>query len=338
MGTTYPQTLVDPRARSTTGDQFRRPSATKKRLLIVVNPYATTVSHRLKNLVVYALKSRYEVEAIDTESPNHATDITRKIGRDDCDLVVSFGGDGTANEIASGLVGTGIPMSFLPGGATNVICRTLGIPNDIVEATEHLLTVADDFRPWQIDLGRINDGYFLFACGVGLDALAFQRWDEHPKLKARLGEYYWLNSVANAMLRDYIRDPYCFQIEVDGMEPFSSVQLVLQNSDPATYFGDRQLHICEDVHLTSATLSMTSLKQMKLREVPYLGYRVLSGKPISNLKSIDHAEGFTTAKVTTGCSRHGELRPFPVQVDGDYIGDFAEINFGIAPRALTVVA
>src|SRR3954462_11413206 len=40
----------------------------RRRMLVIVNPYATTVSDRLKNLVVYALQSRYEVEAVDTEA------------------------------------------------------------------------------------------------------------------------------------------------------------------------------------------------------------------------------------------------------------------------------
>jgi hypothetical protein len=48
----------------------------KKRMLMIVNPYATTVSDRLKNLVVYALQGRYEVEAIQTEAQNHATEDT----------------------------------------------------------------------------------------------------------------------------------------------------------------------------------------------------------------------------------------------------------------------
>ena len=46
----------------------------RKRMLIIVNPYATTVSDRLKNLVVYALQGRYEVDAMDTEGRDHATD------------------------------------------------------------------------------------------------------------------------------------------------------------------------------------------------------------------------------------------------------------------------
>ena len=45
-------------------------------MLVIVNPYATTVSDRLKSLVVYALRGAYEVEAIDTQSPGHATELT----------------------------------------------------------------------------------------------------------------------------------------------------------------------------------------------------------------------------------------------------------------------
>ena len=61
---------------------MRRPGrarAAKKRMLIIVNPYATTVSDRLRNLVVYALQGRYEVEAVSTEAQNHATEIGREV-------------------------------------------------------------------------------------------------------------------------------------------------------------------------------------------------------------------------------------------------------------------
>ena len=122
------------------------PGAAKKRMLIIVNPYATTVSDRLKNLVVYALQARYDVEAVDTEAPNHAIEIGREARDGGYDIVVAFGGDGTLNEVANGLAGTDVPVSVLPGGSTNVVCRTLGIPNDVVDATEHLIGIADDFH------------------------------------------------------------------------------------------------------------------------------------------------------------------------------------------------
>ena len=115
------------------------PGSAKKRMLIIVNPYATTVSDRLKNLVVYALQGRYDVEAVSTQAQNHATEIGREARDGGYDVVVAFGGDGTLNEVANGLAGTDVPVSVLPGGSTNVVCRTLGIPNDVVDATEHLL-------------------------------------------------------------------------------------------------------------------------------------------------------------------------------------------------------
>src|SRR5687768_16809080 len=167
----------------------RRPR--KKRMLIIVNPYATTVSDRLKNLVVYALQGRYEVEAVSTEAQNHATEIGREAIDGGYDLVVAFGGDGTLNEIANGLAGTDVPVSVLPGGSTNVVARTLGIPNAVVDATEHLLGLADNFRPRRIDLGIANGRHFVFSCGSGLDASAAMRVDRKPKLKARAGPYFY---------------------------------------------------------------------------------------------------------------------------------------------------
>src|SRR5512147_2721199 len=132
---------------------MRRPGrarSAKKRMLLIVNPYATTVSDRLKNLVVYALQGRYEVEAVATRAQNHATEICSDACDGSYDIVVAFGGDGTLNEVANGLAGTGVPVSVLPGGSTNVVARTLGIPNDVVDATEHLISLADDFRPRKI--------------------------------------------------------------------------------------------------------------------------------------------------------------------------------------------
>src|SRR5438046_5447621 len=134
--------------------------APRRRMCWIVNPYATTVSDRLKNLVVYALQSRYEVEAVDTQAKHHATELTREATEEGYEVVVAFGGDGTVNEAANGLVGSDVPLTCLPGGSTNVFCRLLGIPTDVVDATEHLLHLADDWRPQRLDVGQVNDRYF----------------------------------------------------------------------------------------------------------------------------------------------------------------------------------
>src|SRR5437763_15262145 len=159
-------------------------------MLVLVNPYATTVSGRLKNLVVYALRGSYHVDAIDTERRDHATELCQEAAREGYDVVVAFGGDGTVNEAANGLAGSNTPLSCLPSGRTNVYCRMLGIPTDVVDATEHLLRIADEWHPTSRDCGRVHERGFLFSAGVGLDASVVERVDAHPRLKARLGEWY----------------------------------------------------------------------------------------------------------------------------------------------------
>src|SRR5258707_8719934 len=226
---------------------MRRPGrrgGAKKRMLLIVNPYATTVSDRLRNLVVYALQGRYEVEAVSTEAQNHATEIGREVRDHVYDIVVAFGGDGTLNEVANGLAGTDVPVSMLPGGSTNVVCRTLGIPNDVVDATEHLLAVVDEWAPRRIDLGRVDGRHFVFSCGVGIDATVVKRVDAHPRLKSRAGPYYYSWAAISAFYRSYLVNPVKLKMVTGGGEEAEGVTALAQNSDPFTYFASRPVRVC----------------------------------------------------------------------------------------------
>ena len=159
------------------------PTQIKRRMLIIVNPYASTVSDRLRHLVVYALQGRFEVDAVDTEARGHATELCREAAHEGYDVVVAFGGDGTVNEAANGLLGSSTPLCSLPGGSSNVFGKILGIPGDLVDATEHLLAMADDWHPRKVDLGVVNGRCFTFASGLGLDASVVERVDANPRRK-----------------------------------------------------------------------------------------------------------------------------------------------------------
>src|SRR5436309_3293394 len=315
------------------------PGASKKRMLIIVNPYATTVSDRLKNLVVYALQGRYEVEAVSTEAQNHATEIGREACDGGYDIVVAFGGDGTLNEVANGLAGTDVPVSVLPGGSTNVVCRTLGIPNDVVDATEHLLGLADDFRPRKVDLGTASGRRFVFACGAGLDATAARKVDSHPRMKARGGRWYYTWAAVSGFYRSYLRNPVRMRLEADRTSA-EGVTAIAQNSDPFTYFGNQPLRICENAALDNGTLSLAVLRRATQRDVPTIAARVLiDALRTPTHRQIDHFDGITECRLESRShDAGGRIRPFPVQVDGDYIGEHSEVDIGIEPAALTVVA
>jgi diacylglycerol kinase family enzyme len=308
-------------------------------MLIIVNPYATTVSDRLKNLVVYALQGRYEVETVATESQNHATEIGREVRDHGYDVVVAFGGDGTLNEVANGLAGTDVPVSVLPGGSTNVVCRTLGIPNDVVDATEHLLAVADDWAPRSIDLGMVDDRRFVFSCGVGIDATVVRRVDAHPRLKSRVGPYYYSWAAISAFYRNYLVNPVRLQVDVAG-ESITGVTALAQNSDPFTYFASRPVRVCEGVEIDDGTLSVAVLRRAAQRDIPTLIPRLFSAKrPGARHRQIEQFGGVGQAAVgSTSQTREGTIRPFPVQVDGDYIGERTRVELTVEPGALTVIA
>src|SRR5436190_574012 len=315
------------------------PDAEKKRMLIIVNPYATTVSDRLKNLVVYALQARYEVEAADAAAAEHAVAIGSEARTGGYDIVVAFGGDGTLNEVANGLAGTNVPVSVLPGGSTNVVCRTLGIPNDVVDATEHLIGLADDFRPRKVDLGRCNGRHFVFACGVGLDATVVKRVDAHPRLKARARQWYYTWAAISGFYRQYLRDPVRLELEVDGAT-LDGVTAIAQNSDPFTYFANIPMRICEDIGLDDGTISMALLRRAKQRDMLPIASRVLNKRlHVAKHRQIEEFDDVTKASVRSiSADEDGLPRPFPVQVDGDYIGEYTELDFSVAPGALTFVA
>jgi diacylglycerol kinase family enzyme len=308
-------------------------STPRKRMLVIVNPYATTVSDRLKNLVIYALRGSYEVDAVDTQKRNHATELGRQAAHEGYDAVVAFGGDGTLNEAANGLAGSDTALGCLPGGRTNVFCRILGIPHDVVDATEHLLQMADRWTTRPVDLARAGDRRFLFSAGVGLDASVVERVDSHPHLKARFGEWYYTMIALRTFNRHYLVHPPRLQASVAGQQ-LECVSAFVQNAAPYTYFGSRRIDIGEGATLDSGDLSAAVLRRASPADIPTLSWRALSPRA----KVASHRQITALSEVSELSVRSLDQRPLPLQVDGDYIGDCDQVSFGVEPGALKVVA
>jgi diacylglycerol kinase family enzyme len=307
--------------------------APRRQMLIIVNPYASTVSERLKHLVVYALRGSYHVKAVETESRDHATELCREAARQKYDVVVAFGGDGTVNEAANGLAGTETPLTCLPGGRANVYCRLLGIPVDLVDATEQLLRLADDWRPRRVDLGYVGERKFLFSAGVGLDASVVEVVDAHPRLKQRLGEWYYAATAVRTFNRRYLLHPP--RVEADlGDRRLRGVTVIVQNATPYTYFGNRPVELGEGATLQSRDLSGVVLTRARPFDVPTLLWRALAKRPhFMRHRQVQAFSGLERLHVRTL-----DDRPLPVQVDGDYIGEVDSADFGVLPDGLVVLA
>ncbi len=324
-----------------TADPFERltsalqagPDVPRKRMLVIVNPYASTVSDRLKNLVVYALRATYQVRAVETEARQHATQLCRDAAREGYDVVVAFGGDGTVNEAANGLAGSATPLTCLPGGRANVYCRMLGIPVDLVDATEQLLRLADDWRPRAVDLGYANDRKFLFSAGVGLDASVVQQVDAHPRRKQRFGEWYYAATAVRTFNRRYLLRPPRLLADL-GAEQVEGVTAIVQNATPYTFFGERPVQMGEGATLDSGDLAGVVLKRAIPIDIPTLLWRGLSRRArFARHRQVRPFSDVRRLRVLSAGDR-----PLPLQVDGDYIGETGEVEFGVLPGGLLVVA
>lgn len=106
-----------------------------------------------------------------TQSAHDATRLAREAVAEGADLVLVVGGDGTINEAANGLVGTGVPLCPLPGGTANVLCCEVGIGTRLRRAAAKV----GSMKPRRIAVGRFSNAggdsrHFLSMAGAGLDA------------------------------------------------------------------------------------------------------------------------------------------------------------------------
>jgi len=138
------------------------------------------------------------LELMETEAPGHATELAARCAAKNEEIVLAYGGDGTYNEVARGLLGTTTAMAMLPGGTTSVLAYEFEIPRPAEAALEALLAGED--RP--MHCGRTDRGeIFLMMLSAGPDAVVLDRLDAGLKLKGgKLG-------IAVQALREFGRRP-----------------------------------------------------------------------------------------------------------------------------------
>ena len=115
-----------------------------------------SISARRRVIIQKALGADHDLEVVETSRRGHAARLARGAAAEGVEVVAVLAGDGTLNEAADGLVGTDTAIAPLPGGSTNVYARSLGIPDDPVEAAGELLDALDRKSFRRIGLGRIG--------------------------------------------------------------------------------------------------------------------------------------------------------------------------------------
>ncbi len=137
------------------------------KILFVFNPRAgkAKIRNRLCDIIDVFVKAGYEVTVYPTQEEGDAIRAVRD-KREDYDLLVCSGGDGTLDEAVSGMIKCRkqIPIGYIPAGSTNDFAKSLGIPKDMVKAAE-VIAAGQDYA---CDIGAMNEECFVYIAAFGL--------------------------------------------------------------------------------------------------------------------------------------------------------------------------
>jgi diacylglycerol kinase family enzyme len=300
------------------------------RVLLVVNPVARTVSKPTLAVIEKALSADFALEVSETKERGHASELAARAVDDGVDLVIVFSGDGTINEAVNALAGTEVALGVLPGGATNVLVRSLHLPTDPVECTGVLIGRALDDEAFKLHLGRADGRYFAVNCGVGIDAAAMRRLDrKFPKTKMRFDRAVF-RAVAWELMVGYAGKRPDLQVSVDGAAPLPSLSVMVGRTDPYTYYKGRGMRMTPDASLESG-LDVLSVRKLPRRNVPRVAMQVFGSARHVQGRDIDYVHDASHVVISSE-------EKFPVQVDGDSMGERDHLEVELAREALWVVA
>jgi diacylglycerol kinase family enzyme len=300
-----------------------------KRVLFVSNPRAGSVSSRVKQVIVKALEADFKLEVAETTARNHAGELARDAVDRDFDAVIAFGGDGTINETIQGLVGSEVALGLLPGGSTNVMSRALGVPRDPVEATAFVASHLKSSTKVRVNTGRLNDRYFLFNTGMGLDAETVRRVESDPEGKRRNHEKLFVRNAFQAGLTEYRGVAPMVSMEVTGAEPVNVVTAITCNGAPFTYLGRWPVDVCPGARLDKG-LDVFGISRLSARMIPRLVYSLFVSRSHVHWRSTSYHHDVTAVRLRA-------QKPMPVQLDGDYIGHLDKADISLVPAALSLL-
>ncbi len=186
----------------------------RKRLIFIYNPNAgkARLKSKLADVLQIFAAQGYEIVAMPTTKHGDATEFAKEYALEgNCDRIVCSGGDGTLNEVVTGVMNAGVrvPIGFIPSGTTNDFSYSLKIPKNILKAAE----LAAVQPPLACDVGEINDEFFTYTAAFGL--FADVSYDTPQNVKNVLGRVAYLLSGATKL---YNVKSYHMNVEYHAMQ------------------------------------------------------------------------------------------------------------------------
>ncbi len=305
------------------------------KLLLLVNSVASSVTPRSRVVIGKALSADHDVTVAETSRRGHATRLAQGAAATGTDVVVVLGGDGTLNEAANGLAGSATALAPLPGGSTNVFARTIGLPNDPIEATGVLLDALGRRSIRRVGLGSVNGRYFLFHTGVGFDAAVVEQVERRSGLKRYAGHPLFVYAGFDTWIRHFDRSRPRFAVHFpeddgEGAVIDDAYLTIVLNTNPYTFLGNRPLNLAPEATLDRGLAPVTVRTMAFTRFLPVIASALGRGRLLRRSRWVDH-------RTDVKCLTVRAYGPVPYQVDGDHLGDAEVLEFRHEPDVLDLV-
>lgn len=289
-----------------------------KNILFIINPHSgMKLIKNVDNKIVNSLvNTNINPIIIKTEYGGHATKIAQEAVNqpNPPDAIIAVGGDGTINEVITGIGQTGIPMGIIPKGSGNGFARHLGISLFPFWAIKTII----DFHIQPIDIMKIGKNKFgTNVVGVGFDAVISQRFKD-SKLRGPI-------SYVKIILEEFLKhQPANYKIELDGKEiDVFSPMVTVANS---TQFGNNAL-IAPKASITDGLLDLCVIKPFPKAMALDIAGKIMIGT-IENSK---YYERYTAKKIIIQ-----QEKAF-YQIDGDSIKKKKKIKVEVIPSGLNMI-
>lgn len=310
------------------------------RAVLIVNPNATSTTPAGRDLLAHALESRVKLTVAHTDHRGHAIEIARDAVRDNVDVLIVHGGDGTVNEVVNGVLGECGPqgaapaVGVVPGGSANVFARALGISPDPIEATNQLVDLLSDYRrskSWRrIGLMDCGERWAVFTAGMGVDGDVVAAVEAQRAKGRKVTASRYIRVAVREVLASARKEP-TLTLHLPDREPVSGVHFAfVSNSSPWTYANARPVWTNPSTTFETglgvfATTSMNIWANLRLVR------QMLARNPRLEARHLVRDDDLPWLRVTSDT-------PVACQIDGDFAGPRDEMTFTAVPGALGVVA
>ncbi len=291
---------------------------TRERALAIVNPVAGkgAGAQIVGRLAADLARASVHVDVETTPGPGEAARLASAAVEDGYERVISVGGDGTASEVANGLVGTDVALGLYPIGSGNDFARVLGYPRK----RSQLAAFLAEARPRRIDVGEVNGRIFLNAAGVGIDGHVAERVLASARVVGPTLGYFVGALVSIATYR-----PRQMRVRIDGtLREGRHLIVVAANG---THFGGG-MHVAPDAKIDDG--------QFDIVVGGDLG-RWSSLVALAKLYRGTHVDGKTILAFRASALDVEFSEPQPMEADGE-ASRANEFRVRMRPRALTVLA